>query len=108
MSEALDPVIHAPARLRIVATLSALGPGDALTFSRLQSLLDLTGGNLITHLRRLEAAGYVAVRKSSGPRGEVTTAELTGRGRSALGDYRRALSSILDGSNDHARPPTSR
>lgn len=97
MSDALDPVIHAPVRLRIVASLSALDPGDALTFSRLQSILDLTGGNLITHLRRLEDAGYVAVAKTPGPRGETTSVSLTDRGRIALADYRRALAVILDG-----------
>ncbi|MGL4744584.1 MAG: transcriptional regulator [Dermatophilaceae bacterium] len=97
MSEdGLDPVIHAPVRLRIVATLSVLGPGDAITFSRLRSLLDLTAGNLITHLRRLEDAGYVAVAKSPATRGEVTTARLTDSGRMALASYRRALSVILD------------
>jgi DNA-binding transcriptional ArsR family regulator len=49
----LDPVIQAPARLRIMAALAALADGDSLSFSRLQQLLDLTAGNLITHLRRL-------------------------------------------------------
>ena len=47
----LDPVIHAPVRLRITVTLSTLREGDYLSFSRLQQLLDLTPGNLITHLR---------------------------------------------------------
>lgn len=105
MSDALDPVIHAPARLRIVASLSALDPGDALTFSRLQSILDLTGGNLITHLRRLEDAGYVAVAKTSGPRGEVTSLSLTDGGRRALADYRLTLAEILDGPDVPAPDP---
>ena len=50
-------MIHAPARLRIVATLAALPAGDEVSFTRLQDILDLTPGNLITHLRRLEDAG---------------------------------------------------
>ena len=41
-TDALDPVIHAPARLRIVATLAALPDGDSLSFTRLQNMLDLT------------------------------------------------------------------
>lgn len=48
--ELLDPVIHAPARLRIVATLP---DEDRLSFTRLQEMLNLTSGNLITHLRTL-------------------------------------------------------
>jgi Helix-turn-helix domain len=66
--DALDPLIHAPARLRIVVTLAALREGDALSSPRLQRTLDLTPGNLITHLRKLEAAGYVVTEKSdAGP-----------------------------------------
>ena len=55
--DALDPLIHVPARLRIVATLAALPAGDALSFTRLQDMIELTPGNLITHLRKLEDAG---------------------------------------------------
>ena len=45
--ETLDPLIHAPARLRIVVTLAALREGDSVSFPRLQRMLDLTPGNLI-------------------------------------------------------------
>ena len=43
----LDPVIHAPARLRVLVTLATLRDGDSLSFTRLQELLGLTPGNLI-------------------------------------------------------------
>ena len=59
----LDPVIHAAARLRITATLGTLPAGDRIAFPRLQELLDMTAGNLSTHLRKLEDAGYVVVDK---------------------------------------------
>ena len=58
-TDALDPLIHVPARLRIVATLAALPEGDTLSFTRLQDMIGLTPGNLITHLRKLEDAGYI-------------------------------------------------
>ena len=58
-ADSLDPLIHAPARLRIVATLAALPNGANLSFTRLQEMLELTSGNLITHLRKLEDAGYL-------------------------------------------------
>src|SRR5690606_19134929 len=61
--ELLDPLIHTQARLRIMTTLAALPPGDRLTFPKLQALLDASAGNLSTHLRRLEEAGYVEVVK---------------------------------------------
>ena len=38
----LDPLIHVPARLRIVATLASLPDGDTLTFTRLQDMIGLT------------------------------------------------------------------
>lgn len=90
MSE-LDPIIHAPARLRIMVALVELPAGDTLSFPRLQQLLDLTAGNLITHLRRLDEAGYVTITKS----GRVTTAELTDSGRAAFAEYRRTLRTLL-------------
>jgi DNA-binding transcriptional ArsR family regulator len=61
----LGPVIHAPARLRIVVTLATLREDDNLSFTRLQELIiGLTPGNLITHLRKLEDAGYVTTQKN--------------------------------------------
>ena len=57
----LDPVIHAQARLRVVAALSTLREGDQLAFPRLQEILGMTAGNLSVHLRKLEDAGYVDV-----------------------------------------------
>ena len=92
----LDPVIHASTRLRIVATLAALTDGDSLSFSRLQSLLDLTPGNLITHLRKLEEAGYVSSAKSRADGSARTSVQLTHAGRAALERYSAALRRLLD------------
>jgi DNA-binding Lrp family transcriptional regulator len=39
--------------------LAALDDGDALSFTRLQEMIGLTPGNLITHLRKLQEAGHV-------------------------------------------------
>ncbi len=93
----LDPVIHAPARLRIVATLAALPGDDALSFTRLQDMLGLTPGNLITHLRRLEDAGYLATTKTGNGVASRTSVALTASGRAALDAYSTALRELLDG-----------
>ncbi|MHB1596566.1 MAG: transcriptional regulator [Streptosporangiaceae bacterium] len=61
----LDPLIHVPTRLKIVATLAALPDGDTLSFTRLRDLLGLTPGNLIIHLRKLEEADYIRSEKTS-------------------------------------------
>ena len=95
--EALDPLIHAPTRLRILVTLAALNEGDTLSFSRLQKLLDLTPGNLISHLRRLEDADYVSTKKSGAGIASLTSVALTPRGRTALDGYTAALRELLSG-----------
>ncbi len=96
-SDALDPLIHAPARLRIVVTLANLPDGDELSFPRLQDILGLTPGNLITHLRKLEEAGYVTTVKTGHGIWSRTTVALTTRGRAALDAYTEALRAILGG-----------
>lgn len=96
----LDGVIHAPARLRIVAALAQLEPGSQLSFSRLQDELDMTAGNLSTHVRRLETAEYVFVEKTYRRRTPVTYLSLTDAGRAALARYRRELQQILGGTDE--------
>lgn len=93
----LDPIIHAPARLRIVTMLDAAlhDPADELPFVRLQRELDLTAGNLTTHLARLEDAGYVAIAKGFHGRKPVTHVRLTPAGRLAFSSYRAALLTLL-------------
>jgi DNA-binding MarR family transcriptional regulator len=96
-SDTLDPLIHVPNRLRILVTLAALGDGDTLSFTRLLDMLDLTPGNLITHLRKLEDAGYVSSEKSGNGIASLTTVALTHGGRAALDAYTRALRDLLAG-----------
>lgn len=95
--DGLDPLIHVPTRLKIVATLAALPDGDTLSFTRLQNMIGLTPGNLIIHLRKLEEAGYLSSEKTTKGTTPTTTVALTGHGRTALGAYRRALRDLLGG-----------
>ena len=95
--DALDPLIHVPARLRIVATLAVLPDGDALSFTRLQDMLGLTPGNLITHLRKLEDAGYLSTEKTGNGVASRTSVALTTHGRAALDAYTVALRDLLAG-----------
>ncbi|MGH3050418.1 MAG: transcriptional regulator [Gaiellaceae bacterium] len=91
----LDPLIHVPARLRIVATLAALPDGDTLSFTRLQQMNGLTPGNLITHLRKLGEAGYVDTEKTGNGQASRTTVAITRQGRAALETYTGALRDLL-------------
>lgn len=107
--EALDPVIHAPARLRIMVTLAALPDGDDVSFTRLQDLIGLTPGNLITHLRKLEDAGYVTTQKNGSGVTARTSVALTHGGRAALERYATVLRQLLDSAarNEADLPPRS-
>lgn len=94
----LDPVIHAPARLRIMTALTeALADGDRITFPALQKLLDMTPGNLTTHLTKLADAGYVRIEKTFAGRKPVTFVALTHTGRAAFRRYRTHLLDLLGG-----------
>jgi DNA-binding MarR family transcriptional regulator len=86
---ALDPLIHDPARLRIVATLAALPAGDGLSATRLQDMLGLPGSRLSSGLRELGQASYVRTRTGDGT-AQITVA-LTRDGRDALDRYTAAL-----------------
>lgn len=92
----LDPVIHAQARLRVTVALAGLRADDQITFPRLQQLLDMTPGNLSTHLRKLEDAEYVEIEKAYEHRTPVTLVRLTNRGRAAFEAYTKALHQLLD------------
>jgi DNA-binding MarR family transcriptional regulator len=93
----LDPLIHAPTRLRIMSTLAVLDTDEQLAFTRLQSLLDLTAGNLITHLRKLEHAHYITTTKQHDNGTTATTnIRLTTNGRRAFQDYTTTLRAWLD------------
>ncbi|MFC6018716.1 winged helix-turn-helix domain-containing protein [Plantactinospora solaniradicis] len=92
----LDPVIHAQARLRVMATLATLRDGDQITFPRLQDVLQMTAGNLSVHLRKLEEAGYVEIIKTHQGRTPTTLVALTRRGRFAFEEYTLAVRALLD------------
>ena len=57
----LDRVIHEKGRLAIMSMLAA---SPELSFTELRDALDMTDGNLTTHIRTLQEAGYVSVAKS--------------------------------------------
>jgi DNA-binding transcriptional ArsR family regulator len=97
--DGLDPVIHVPARLRIMVTLAALPDGDDLSFTRLQDVIGLTPGNLITHLRKLQEAGYVTAERNGSGVTARTSVTLSHAGRAALENYTTVLRHLLDTAN---------
>ncbi len=88
----IDTVIHAPARLKIVAVLSLLEEAD---FLYLLHATQLTKGNLSTHLSKLEEAGYVEIEKTYRGKRPLTLCRLTAAGREAFARYRREMLGFL-------------
>jgi len=89
----IDQVIHAPARLMVLAYLYVVESADYVFLMRLTGL---TWGNLSTHLSRLEEAGYVTINKAFKGRKPHTTISLTPQGRAAFKAYKKSLQQVLD------------
>ena len=88
----LDRVIHEKGRLAIMSMLAA---SPELSFTELRDALSMTDGNLTTHIRTLQEAGYVAVAKSYQNKRPLTTVSLTTSGRKAFADYVDLLEKIV-------------
>jgi len=88
----LNPLIHAAVRLKI---MSALAVNDQADFTFLRQLTGATDGNLATHLRRLEDAGYIEVEKRFVARRPQTLYRLTTAGREAFERYLDQLEAML-------------
>lgn len=88
----LDRVIHEKGRLAIMSLLAAT---DELSFTDLRGTLGMTDGNLTSHIRTLQEAGYVAVTKSFRENRPLTTCSLTAAGRSAFVGYVGYLEQIV-------------
>jgi DNA-binding MarR family transcriptional regulator len=96
-SPELDPVIHPASRLRIVTALASLPPGQAMAFTHLRERVDMTAGNVSTHVARLEAARYVDVAKTFEGKRPATHVTLTTAGWNALEHYLTNLNELLGG-----------
>jgi DNA-binding transcriptional ArsR family regulator len=89
----VDPLIHEPARLLILAILACVENADFLLLSRETGL---TRGNLSAHLSKLEKGGYVHIEKTYRGKIPLTLCQLTEEGRLALMEYRRKLIAFVD------------
>ena len=88
----IDKNIHEPARLMIVAILSAVEEAD---FLYLLESTGLTKGNLSSHLARLEKVGYVRIEKTFVGKITRTLCQLTDEGQEALEAYREQMKAVL-------------
>lgn len=88
----LDRVIHEKGRLAIMSMLAA---SPELSFTEMRDALNMTDGNLTTHIRTLQEAGYVSVTKSFQNNRPLTTCALTATGKRAFTNYINLLEQII-------------
>ncbi len=88
----IDRVVHEPARLAILAILWAAESAD---FLYLMNTINLTQGNLSSHLSRLEASGYVEIEKTFEGKMPRTICRLSESGKMAFEGYRQKMQAVL-------------
>ncbi len=92
-ANSVDPIIHSPARLKILTVLKEVESADFLFILRQTGL---TRGNLSSHLSKLEAAEYVVITKEFVDKLPHTVIRMTTKGRTALELYRQKMQQLLD------------
>ena len=92
-----DEIIHQSVRLRIMTLLVSQPEAARVAYRFIQRTLDLTGGNLIIHLRKLRDAGYVTITKEFRDEKPSTWVQATPVGRQAFAEYLANLEKVLKG-----------
>jgi len=85
-------------RVRL-GVMTVLMTADAVSFNDLKEVLDLTDGNLASHVAALEKAGYVTVSKQFVGKKPNTTYAASQEGKDAFQDHLNALEKLLRGTN---------
>ncbi|HEV7187513.1 MAG TPA: transcriptional regulator [Blastococcus sp.] len=86
-----DPVVHTPPRLQVCGLLAAV---DSMDFAAVRDEVGVSDSVLSKHVRQLEEAGYVDVRKVARASRVRTTLALTPAGRSAFAAHVEELRRI--------------
>ena len=82
-------------RIRL-GIMSVLAVNDTIDFNALKEFLDVTDGNLASHLKALEKEGFLDVRKSFIGRKPNTQYSMTKSGKTAFEDHLNALEDLIN------------
>ena len=109
MKPSLDPLIHTPARLSLMALLAAGGEAE---FAYVRDSIGVSDSVLSKHASVLEAAGYLKIRKGYVGKRPRTWFQLSPAGRNAFAAHAKALHNIVASAIDPQpsadEPPASR
>jgi len=81
-------------RIRL-GIMSVLAVNDSLDFTSLKEFLDVTDGNLATHIKKLEKEGFIGVEKSFIDKKPNTKYSMTPKGKKAFENHLKALEEII-------------
>jgi len=81
-------------RIRL-GIMSALSVNEKLSFNELKEYLDLTDGNLASHIKALEKDGFIDVNKSFVGRKPLTSYFITKEGIAAFDSHLKALENLI-------------
>jgi DNA-binding MarR family transcriptional regulator len=88
----LDSDIHNPARMSV---LMFLLPRGRATFTSIQKCLDLTSGNLSSHIKKLQSRGLVDIKKTFIDLKPTTEVYISSKGRHSIIEYAKSLSNVF-------------
>lgn len=88
----IDDVIHSRIRTTVMAVLVSVEEAE---FNFLKEKVNATDGNLSVHLKKLEEAGYVSVKKIFVERKPVSKYKITSKGFKAFENYIKKLENII-------------
>ncbi len=88
-----DPLLHQTVRSKLVSLLIS---NDELPFKVLKKALEVTDGNLSSHLSKLEKEEYVKIEKKFEGKRPKTVIHITNRGKEAFALYIEALKSFIE------------
>ena len=75
--------------------MSVLAVNDSLDFTSLKEFLDVTDGNLATHIKKLEKEEFIGVEKSFIDKKPNTRYFMTSKGKKAFENHLKALEEII-------------
>jgi DNA-binding HxlR family transcriptional regulator len=92
MPDGFDRVIHQPIRTKIMAHLIT---SESCDFTSLRNMLNISDGNLSTHVKELVAHNYISVEKAFIDNKPKTTYRVTSQGRIAFHTYVQSLRTFV-------------
>ena len=88
-----DPLLHQPIRSKLISLLISNGE---LPFKGIKEFLNVTDGNLSSHLSKLESAGYVEIQKSYEGKRPQTIIRIKESGEVAFHNYIECLKKFIE------------